>query len=71
MDRANKYRRAASIISAVVVPFSFSSRLILVAAADRPMNTAKMGSATLEMIYAGAGIILEALLIVSLSLSWF
>lgn len=41
----------------VVLPFSFSSRLILVAAAESPINTAKIGSATLEIMYVGAGIL--------------
>lgn len=40
----------AANVDAVVLPFSFSSRLILVAAAERPMNTANIGSATLEMM---------------------
>lgn len=43
------------MVSFVVFPLAFSSRLIRVTAADTPMKTAKMGSATLEMIYAGAG----------------
>lgn len=44
------YRFADAIVSDVVLPFSFSSRLILVVAAESPMTTAKIGSATLEMI---------------------
>lgn len=57
MRRCRKtYRRPASIISLVVFPFSFSSRLILVAAAARPMATAKMGSATRDIMKAGADI---------------
>lgn len=50
------YRRPASIVSFVVFPLAFSSRLILVAAADSPIRTAKMGSATREMMYVGAAI---------------
>jgi hypothetical protein len=38
------------------MPLSFPSRLIRIAAADAPINTAKMGSTTFEMIYVGAGI---------------
>ena len=44
------YRRAASIVSRVVLPFSFSSRLMRNAAAETPINTAKIGSATREMM---------------------
>ncbi|KAK1772584.1 hypothetical protein QBC33DRAFT_17949 [Phialemonium atrogriseum] len=44
------YRRAASIVSFVVLPFPFSSLFILVAAAERPMKTAKMGSATRDIM---------------------
>lgn len=51
------YRSPASIVSFVVLPLAFSSRLILVAAADSPIKTAKIGSATREMMYVGAGII--------------
>lgn len=40
----------ASIVWLPVRPLSFSSRLIRVTAAPKPMKTAKMGSATLEMI---------------------
>lgn len=50
------YRSPASIVSLVVFPLLFSSRLIRVTAAETPMTTAKMGSATLEMMYVGAGI---------------
>lgn len=48
----------ASIVSAEVLPFSFSSRLTLVTAAERPINTAKTGSATLEIIYVGGGMVI-------------
>jgi len=41
----------------VLRPSSFSSRLIRVAAAERPMNTANIGSPTLEMRCAGEGIL--------------
>lgn len=51
------YLKPESTVWEVVLPFSFSSRLILVAAAESPINTAKIGSATLEMMYAGAGIL--------------
>ncbi len=50
------HRRTAAMLSLVVLPFSFSSRLILITAADKPIATANMGSATREMMYAGAGI---------------
>lgn len=36
-----------------------------VAAAETPMTTAKMGSATREMMYVGAGMVAEALVTVS------
>lgn len=49
--------RPALIVSEVDLPLSFSSRLTLVAAADSPMKRAKIGSATLLMIYVGAGIV--------------
>ena len=49
------YLLKTSIMSCVDLPFSFCSRLIRVAAADTPMKRAKMGSATREMIYVGAG----------------
>jgi len=41
----------------VLRPSSFSSRLIRVAAADKPMTAAKIGSPTLEMRWAGEGIL--------------
>jgi hypothetical protein len=39
----------AEMVSCVLLPCSFSSRLILSAAAEMPINAAKSGSATLEM----------------------
>lgn len=39
----------ASSVCSLVLPNSFSSRLILVAAADRPMNNANTGSNVLEI----------------------
>lgn len=42
--------KPALIVSDVDLPLSFSSRLILVAAADSPMKRAKIGSATLLMM---------------------
>lgn len=50
MRRRRAYLRPALIVSEVDLPLSFSSRLILVAAADSPMKRAKIGSATLLMI---------------------
>lgn len=55
--RLGTYLKPESTVWDVVLPFSFSSRLIRVAAAESPMNTAKIGSATLEMMYVGAGIL--------------
>jgi hypothetical protein len=49
--------KPASIVSFVLWPSSFSSRLIRVAAADKPMNSANIGSATLEMRCVGEGIV--------------
>ena len=46
----------------MVFPFSFSSRLILIAAAPSPITRAKIGSPTLEMIYVGGAIVEFALL---------
>lgn len=51
------YLNPESTVWEVVLPFSFSSRLILVAAAESPINKAKIGSATLEIMYVGAGIL--------------
>lgn len=45
----NKYLSPASMVSLVLRPCSFSSRLMRVEAAERPMNRANTGSATLEM----------------------
>ena len=42
----------------VVLPFSFSSRLMRVTAAPSPMATAKMGSIAREMMYVGGAILL-------------
>jgi len=50
------YLNPASIVSFVECPSSFSSRLIRVTAAERPMKTAKRGSPILEMRWAGGGI---------------
>lgn len=50
--------RAAVRVSCVLLSSCFSSRLILVAAADSPMKTAKIGSAALEMMYVGAGMLI-------------
>lgn len=50
MRKRHAYLRPALIVSEVDLPLSFSSRLILVAAADSPMKRAKIGSATLLMI---------------------
>ena len=44
------YRSPSWMVWSVVFPFSFCSRLIRPAAAPRPITTAKMWSATLEMI---------------------
>lgn len=41
-------RSAASKVSSVERPFAFSSLLILVAAAPKPIAVAKMGSAVLQ-----------------------
>ncbi|KAF4980617.1 hypothetical protein FZEAL_3430 [Fusarium zealandicum] len=46
----DNYLRPASMVCWVVRPLSFSSRLIRVTAAERPITTAKIGSATREMI---------------------
>lgn len=46
------------MISFVVLPFSFSSRLMRVTAAPIPIATAKMGSMTREMMYVGGAIVL-------------
>jgi hypothetical protein len=51
------YLNPASTASVVVLPCSFSSRLIRVAAAERPMKTAKRGSPTLDIRWAGDGIV--------------
>lgn len=51
------YRRPASMVCCELRPSSFSSRLMRVVAAPRPMTTAKIGSATLEMMYVGDGIL--------------
>lgn len=40
-----------------VLPLVFSSRLMRSAAAEKPMKMAKMGSAALEIMYVGAGIL--------------
>lgn len=48
--RVASYRRAAFQVWAIVRPLSFSSRLIRMAAAETPMNKAKIGSATREMM---------------------
>jgi hypothetical protein len=45
------------MVSSVLLPLAFSSRLILVAAAESPIKRAKMGSATREIMYVGAGIV--------------
>lgn len=50
MTRTRAYLRPALIVSDLVLPLSFSSRFILVAAADSPMKRAKIGSATLPMM---------------------
>lgn len=50
MRSKHAYLRPALIVSDVDLPLSFSSRLILVAAADSPMKRAKIGSATLPMM---------------------
>lgn len=48
-----KYLKAEWIVSCMLLPFSFSSLLIRVIAAEIPIKTAKIGSATLEMRYVG------------------
>lgn len=53
----DSYRSPASMVSLPVRPCVFSSRLMRVTVALTPMKTAKIGSATLEMIYVGAGIL--------------
>lgn len=60
MGGKHAYLRPALIVSDVDLPLSFSSRLILVAAADNPMKRAKIGSATLPMMYVGAGMFGDA-----------
>lgn len=50
MREGRAYLKPALIVSDVDLPLSFSSRLILVAAADSPMKRAKIGSATLLMM---------------------
>lgn len=50
MTRTLAYLRPALIVWDVVLPLTFSSRFILVAAADSPMKRAKIGSATLPMM---------------------
>ena len=52
------YLNPASMVSFVLRPRSFSSRLIRVAAAERPMKRANTGSATLDMRYTGAGMLM-------------
>lgn len=47
------------IVSPGVLPFADSSLLIRVAAAVTPIKTAKIGSATLDMIYVGTGILIK------------
>jgi len=51
------YRQAASSVSFVLRPASFSSRLMRVAAAETPMKSAKRGSRLREMRWAGADIL--------------
>lgn len=51
------YLSPASMVCWVLCPSSFSCRLIRVAAADRPMTAAKMGSPAFEMRWAGEGIL--------------
>jgi hypothetical protein len=53
------YLKPASTVCCVVCPSSFSSRLMRVAAAESPMNSAKMGSATREIRYVGGGIVVN------------
>ena len=53
----NAYRQRASNVSFGALPFSFSSLLIRIAAADTPMKTENIGSATREMINAGAAMV--------------
>lgn len=53
------YLNPASIVSFVLRPNSFSSRLIRVAAADIPMKSAKTGSRLREMRWAAAVILVE------------
>lgn len=55
------------MVSSVVFPFAFSSLPIRDAAADMPMTSAKMGSATLEITYVGAGIVLRAFMFLVLT----
>jgi hypothetical protein len=47
------YLNPASIVSFVVLPSSFSSLFIRIAAAETPMKSAKMGSVILEIRYGG------------------
>lgn len=52
------YLSAASMISFLVLPFSFSSRLMRVTAAPSPIATAKIGSMARDMMYVGGAIFL-------------
>jgi hypothetical protein len=54
-----KYLNPASMVSFVLRPRSFSSRLMRVAAAERPMKRANTGSAALDMRYTGAGMLMS------------
>lgn len=54
------HRRPVWMVWLVVLPLASSSRWMRSPAADKPMTSAKMGSATLEMMYVGAGILVTS-----------
>lgn len=57
------YRSPSCTIWSLVLPLAVSSRLIRMTAAEVPIMTAKMGSATLEIMYV-AGIISAVIVLV-------
>lgn len=59
MDIDVTYRSPPCQVCCDVRPFSLPSRLILTAAADTPMKTAKIGSAIREMMYVGAAAMMK------------
>ncbi len=56
-DDCDIYLNPASIVCCVLRPSSFSSRLIRVAAAERPMTRAKIGSPIFDMRCVGEGML--------------